>query len=98
MLNHPDMGGNAEVMKRINIDYEQIKKQLASSDDRFSILEVGDTVIINGSISLIIATSPNTFTAKSEYSHRQAVFNNKTGICISNPKFRASIQKNLKNA
>ncbi len=28
MLNHPDMGGNPEVMKKINIEYDKLKKTI----------------------------------------------------------------------
>jgi len=98
MLNHPDMGGNPEVMKRINIEFDLIKKQISNKQASFNTICVGDIVIINKSVSKVIASSLNTFTAISEYSHRSAVFSKKTGICITNPKFKASIPKKISNA
>jgi len=98
MLNHPDMGGNPEVMKKINIEYDKVKKQFLDKYGNFENINVGETVIINESISTVIAVSKNTFTAKSEYTQRLAVFSKSTGICINNPKFKANIPKKISNA
>ena len=98
MLNHPDMGGNPEVMKKINIEYNLLKKQLCSNKNLFSNICIGDNIVINKSNSTVIAVSKNTFTAKSEYTQRYGVFSKSTGICINNPKFKASIPKKISNA
>ena len=97
-LHHPDMGGNPEVMKRINIEFELIKKQHLNKTITFDHITVGDIVIINKSISKVTAVSKKTFTAKSEYTNRCAEFSKATGVCLSNPKFIASIPKKINNA
>ena len=98
MLNHPDMGGNPEVMKRINIEFDLIKKQFSTKQASFYDICVDDVVIINKSVSKVVATSINTFTAISEFTQRSAIFSKSTGICITNPKFKASIPKKISNA
>jgi len=92
MLNHPDMGGNPEVMKRINIEYEQIKNEIQEAS-LFENICIGDSIIVNKSNSIVVAVSKNTFTAKSEYTQRHALFSKSTGISINNPKFKAVIPK-----
>ena len=98
MLNHPDMGGNIEVMKKINIEFELTKKQLINQGRIFDNLKVGDSVIINGSTSIVISVKRNSFTAQSEYTQRQAEFSKSTGVCIVNPKFKVTIPKMINNA
>ncbi|MFK5857073.1 MAG: hypothetical protein QM503_13155 [Bacteroidota bacterium] len=98
MLNHPDMGGNPEVMKRINIEYDEIKRQYSITNIVFEYLCVGDTIVINKSLSTVTAISSKTFTARSEYSQRYAVFSKSTGICIDNPKFKAIVPNELNYA
>ena len=93
MLNHPDMGGNPEVMKRINIEYDQIKNKNHKSTSLFENICIGDSIVVNKSNSIVVAVSKNTFTAKSEYTQRHALFSKSTGICINNPKFKAIIPK-----
>jgi len=97
MLNHPDMGGDAEIMKRINIEFEQIKRQIEDQSKAFNSLAVGDSIVVNGSVSVIISITKTTFTARSEYSNRQAEFSKTNGICINNPKFKAHIPKYINN-
>ena len=98
MLNHPDMGGNPEIMKKINMEYVELKRQFSEKINAFENICVGDIIIINNSTSTIVSASNNTFTAKSEYTQRHAVFSKKTGICIHNPKFKASIPKKISDA
>ena len=97
MLNHPDMGGNIEVMKKINIEFEQIKKQINSQNQTFGKLAVGDVVVVNGSDSHVISVNSSTFTARSIVTQRQAIFSKSTGICINNKKFKAYIPKMINN-
>jgi len=91
MLNHPDMGGNPEIMKRINIEYDKIKRECQKIEALFKNIEIGDIIVVNKSHSIIIAVSKNTFTAKSKVTQRHALFSRSTGVCINNPKFKASI-------
>jgi len=95
MLNHPDLGGRPEVMARINLEYNDLKRSLESSESNKLKLFPGDFVVINGSRSTVLSVSENTFIARSKVTNRQAVFNLKTGICISNPKFRVEIQERV---
>lgn len=95
MLNHPDLGGDPHVMARINMEYEIVMKSFQSTKHTQLQVEAGDTVVINGSHSLVVSVSKNTFIARSKITNRQAVFNIKTGICISNPKFKAELQKSI---
>lgn len=97
MLNHPDMGGNIEVMKNINIEFETIKKQIIVRNKAFDNLKIGDSVDINGSTSIVISVKPDSFTAQSEYTQRRAEFSKSTGICISNPKFKVTKSKTVNN-
>lgn len=98
MLNHPDLGGNPEVMARINNEYNNFKKSISKKPSEFETLQPGDYVIINTSKSRVISVSQNTFIARSEFSKRQAVFSIQTGICTTNPKFKAIINHNLTHA
>jgi len=98
ILNHPDMGGDAEIMKRINIEFEQIKRQIEDRTKAFNNLTIGDSIVVNGSVSIIISITETTFTARSEYTNRQAEFSKTNGICINNPKFKAHIPKFISNA
>jgi preprotein translocase subunit YajC len=98
MLNHPDMGGNAEVMKKINIEFKQTKDKIENRSNSFNNLTIGNNVIINGSHSIIVSTTDTTFTAKSDYTNRMAEFSKETGICITNPKFKARIPKFINHA
>lgn len=98
MLNHPDMGGDIEVMKKINIEFELIKKQINTQNKLFNDLKVGDSVVINGSTSMVISVNLSSFTAQSEYTQRKAEFSKSTGVCINNPKFKVTIPKMINNA
>lgn len=95
MLNHPDLGGNPEVMARINYEYNTLKKSLIEPDNKLLEINPGDIVVINESQSIVVSVSENTFIARSKVTNRQAVFNLKTGICISNPKFKTELQKSI---
>lgn len=98
MLHHPDMGGSIGVMTKINIEFDKIKKQFAEKISTFDNIIPGDIIVINRSVSRIVTVTKNTFTAKSEVTQRYAVFSKKTGVCINNPKFKASIPKKIENA
>ncbi len=97
MLNHPDLGGNPNVMKKINIEFDIFKKRIKNPNISFRHLKVDDYVIINLSRSKIVSLSRNTFIARSESTNREAVFSRDTGICIVNPKFKAENINKLEN-
>ncbi len=95
-LNHPDLGGNSEIMKRINIDFERFKMQFETTSGKFVNIRTGDFVMVNNSLCIVIRVSKDTFTARSNYTNRQATFSSISGICLSNSKFQASpIKENI---
>ncbi len=98
LLNHPDMGGNPDVMKKINTEYQEFKKSVSIIRNKFINVRKGDTVIINGSMSLVIDVGKRTFTAKSYNTGRVGEFLKQSGICINNPKFVATRFKEASNA
>lgn len=92
MLNHPDMGGNPDTMAMINHEYNHLTNELKNGNTFFNIT-IGEIVMINSSVSEVIAVNNWYFTAKSHYTNRLANFNKATGICIEDPKFKASPSK-----
>lgn len=98
MLNHPDLGGNPDVMKKINSEYQVFKKSISLTKNRFKHIRKGDTVVVNNSNGLVIEVTTRTFIVKSYTTGRVAEFLKNSGICISNPKFVASHIKIMKHA
>ena len=92
-LNHPDLGGNPEVMKKINIEFEKFKANLENANSKFHSIQPGDFVIVNKSVSIVLEVTRNTFTAKSNHTDRIALFSKDNGVCISNSKFKAELIK-----
>ncbi len=97
MLNHPDMGGDPQVMTNINLEFESLTKRLLKKTVEFQELSVGDCVTINGSKSKVVLVTRNTFTAVSEYTMRRATFYKSTGICVTNPRYKAEVHRIIKN-
>jgi len=91
VLYHPDMGGNEEVMREINREYEIVKKRLRKYREGFDNLKVGDSVLVNGTECVVTAVFEKTFIAKAKGRHRLAVFEKKTGCSIYDNKFKARL-------
>jgi len=96
MLNHPDLGGNPEVMKKINAEFNLAQKEI-SSDTSFSKLKANDQVMINDTVGTVVYSGKETLIIKSEATNRRAAFSKKNGICINNPKFKISLIKTTSN-
>ncbi len=92
MLNHPDLGGNPDVMKKINGEF-QIAQNQFKAENAFQNLQANDIVLVNGSSSKVIYSGEETIIIKSEITNRRAVFSKKNGQCINNPKFKITLTK-----
>ncbi len=91
VLYHPDMGGNEEIMREINQEYEQIKKRLRKYRKGLGDLKVGDGVVVNGTECVVTAVFEKTFIAKAKGRHRLAVFEKKTGFSVYDKKYKAKL-------
>ena len=89
VMYHPDRGGNEEVMREINREYEVVKRRLRKIKRGLRAIEVGDTVLVNGTECEVKAVFEDTFLAKAKGRLRMAVFDKKTGWDIHNKKFKA---------
>lgn len=91
VLYHPDRGGNEEVMREINQEYDIIKKRLKKQKLGLQSVEVGDVVWVNSTECEVTAVFKDTFVAKAKGRHRLAVFDKKTGYSVYDKKFKAEI-------
>lgn len=91
VLYHPDRGGNEQIMREINQEYELIKKKLKKKKFGLSLVEVGDMVQVNGTICEVTAVFKETFVARALGRHRFSVFDKKTGKSLYDKKFMARI-------
>jgi len=91
VLYHPDMGGNEEVMREINQEYELVKKQLQKYRKGLGDLKIGDRVLVNGTECTVTAVFEKTFIAKARGRHRLAVFEKKTGCSVYDKKYIARL-------
>lgn len=98
MINHPDMGGDPEVMKKINLEYQQYKTSVRKTQPNFFDIRFGDIVIINGSESVVTSVNHRTFTARSNITGRIGEFYKDNGKCTSSNKFIAASIKKQRHA
>jgi len=91
VLFHPDMGGNEEIMREINQEYELVKKRLRKYRKGLEDLKVGDSVFVNGTECVVTAVFEKTFIAKAKGRHRLAVFEKKTGCSLYDKKYQARL-------
>jgi len=91
ILYHPDMGGNEEIMRAINKEYEQVKKKLRKYRDGLKNLKPGDVVLVNGTECEVTAVFEKTFIAKAKGRHRLAIFEKKTGYSVYDKKYKAKL-------
>lgn len=89
VMYHPDRGGNEDVMREINLEYDLIKRNLKRQKKDLKGVNVGDTVIVNGTECEVTAVFSETFVAKAKGRHRLAVFDKKSGYSIYDKKFKA---------
>ena len=91
VLYHPDMGGNEEIMREINQEYELIKKRLRKYREGLRNLKVGDRVLVNGTECEVTAVFDKTFIAKAKGRYRLAIFDKKTGYSVYDKKYKAKL-------
>jgi len=85
------MGGNEEIMRAINKEYEQVKKKLRKYRDGLKNLKPGDVVLVNGTECEVTAVFEKTFIAKAKGRHRLAIFEKKTGYSVYDKKYKAKL-------
>ncbi len=90
MLNHPDMGGSAETMKRINIEYQVLKDKLTNHPRSKPGFEINELVLINKSYGRVSHIGKYIIIVNSETTNRRAIFSKESGECLNNPNFRLS--------
>jgi hypothetical protein len=56
-------------------------------------IKTGDGSYVDGCESLVISSVDSTFIARSKVTRRQALFDKYTGNCLTNNKYRASLNK-----
>jgi curved DNA-binding protein CbpA len=93
LLYHPDMGGNEEIMREINQEYEKVKKRIKKFRKGLENLKPGDRVMVNGTECEVTAVFDKTFIAKAKGRHRLAVFDKKTGYSVYDKKFKAQLPR-----
>jgi hypothetical protein len=91
MMYHPDRGGDAEQMKKINYEYAFRLKKLDTKPRSFDELVVGHIVIVNNSRCVVTEVLKDCFKARSLSTNREAYFSKTTGYAMLNFKFRAGI-------
>lgn len=91
VLHHPDMGGNEDVMREINREYEVVKKRLRKYREGLNHLKVGDVVLVNGTECEVTAVFEKTFIARAKGRHRLAVFEKKSGYSVYDKKYKAKL-------
>ena len=90
MIHHPDKGGSIELMQRINEEYSIWQSGLDCIPDALENVQVGNTVYINGTKSIVTFVDEKSFKAKSTITKREALFDKKTGLGVFMLSFRAS--------
>jgi preprotein translocase subunit YajC len=93
VLYHPDRGGNEEIMREINREYNEIKKQLRKRREGLLHLKPGDRVIVNGTECEVTAVFEKTFIAKAKGRHRLAIFDKETGYAVYDKKYIARLPR-----
>lgn len=91
IMYHPDMGGNEEIMREINQEYELVKKRVRKYREGLQKLKPGDCVLVNGTECEVTAVFEKTFIAKAKGRHRLAIFDKKTGYSVYDKKFKARL-------
>ncbi|MCD4774040.1 MAG: hypothetical protein K8R41_11730 [Bacteroidales bacterium] len=91
LMHHPDKGGNIEIMKLINKEYNQIKKLFLLKKNPLFSLEIGDTVFVNGTECVVTVVSDSNFIARAKGRTRKALFDKNTGLGVYNQKYKAYV-------
>lgn len=91
MQHHPDKGGSNAVVQHIIDEYNTIKDQFYKTPQTLFDVKVGNRVYVNGTKSIVTWVDQSFFRARSTVSGREALFSKKTGLCLSNKKFKAVV-------
>jgi curved DNA-binding protein CbpA len=91
VLYHPDRGGNEEIMREINREYDIVKRKLKKYREGLRNLKPGDSVIVNGTECEVTAVFDKTFIARAKGRHRLAIFDKKTGYSVYDKKYKAHL-------
>lgn len=92
---HPDRGGDATMMQKINAQYDWHRARLGSlapldAGIDFSFIEVGYTVWVNGTECEVTVVSSQSFQVVAKGRSRQAVFDRSSGTGKYNHRLKAS--------
>ncbi len=90
LLYHPDMGGNEEIMRQINMEYNEIKAMFRKKTQALMNVKVGETVFVNGTECVVTVVFKNTFIAQAKGRHKLGIFDKKTGRGVYNKKYWAT--------
>ena len=100
LLYHPDKGGNEELMRELNTEYDYLKHFLSGHPTqtkllkrKFATLRVGDTVYVNGTACDVVDVFDQSFIAQAKGRFKLAIFDRETGFAINNTKYRATLKK-----
>lgn len=89
VLFHPDRGGDENIMREINSEYDLIKRKLRKPVSGLTDVKIGDTILVNGTECKVTAVFSKTFFAKAKGRHRFAVFDKETGVALYDEKLKA---------
>ncbi len=100
LLYHPDRGGNEELMRELNVEYEYLKHLFAHKTvvtkkviNEFKSLRVGDTVYVNGTECVVVDVFAHSFIAQAKGRVKLAIFDRETGYAINNKKYKATTKR-----
>ena len=98
LLYHPDRGGNEELMRELNVEYDYLKHLIKAKNltkkkviSEFALLMIGDTVYVNGTECVVVDVFPHSFIARAKGRAKLAIFDKETGYAINNRKYKASL-------
>ncbi len=100
LLYHPDRGGDEELMRQLNVEYEYLKHQFSKKVDvakkvknEFASLRTGDTVYVNGTECVVVDVFNHSFIAQAKGRVKLAIFDRETGYAINNKKYKATTKR-----
>jgi DnaJ-class molecular chaperone len=86
---HPDRGGDENIMREINREYDIVKRKLRKPAKNLMDVRIGDTILVNGTECKVTAVFTKTFFAKAKGRHRFAVFDRETGVALYDETLKA---------
>lgn len=89
VLFHPDRGGDEDIMREINREYDLVKRKFRKPAKGLADVQIGDTILVNGTECKVTAVFSKTFFARAKGRHRFAVFEKETGRALYDEKLKA---------